>query len=144
MRRLHLLLPLLLLAGCDPLSEEKDELRAARDRWNDAEIDSYSYAFEYSCLCNRAGYYAVVVENGVIVSAETIEEHDWPGREPYALTVPEMFDRIERALDDEADDVDLRFADEGYPTHAAFDMDERSVDDEWNLGVDDFVDLTAD
>ena len=144
MRRLLVFLPTLLLAACDPLSEEKDELRAARDRWNDAQIASYSYTFEYSCLCERAGIYAVVVEDGAIASVEVIEEEGGPEGEPFALTVPEMFDRIERALDGEPDDVDLRFANEGYPTHAAFDMADNSVDDEWNLGVDDFVDLGSD
>ena len=89
----------------------------------------------------RAGIYAVVVEDDSIVSIEIVSPEWDEGQEPYALTVPEMFDRLEATLEREPDEARLEFAAEGYPTFAAFDMEENSVDDEWGLAVEDLTPL---
>lgn len=128
-------------AGCSPLSEEKDEFRAAVLRWNEAGIHSYRYTFQYGCFCPRAGVYAVVVRNDTVESAEVIEGGWDEGQQPYALTVPQMFQLIREALDEDPDDATLRFAELGYPISVGFDRWEDAVDDEWGMGVEDFVDL---
>ena len=139
MRRAAILPALLLLVACSPLSEEKDEFRAALLRWHDADIHSYSYTFRYGCFCHRAGRFAVVVEDDSIVSVELVDGGWDEEAEPWALTVPQMFAEIDEALDENPDDATLRFAELGYPISVGFDRWEDAVDDEWGMGIEDFV-----
>lgn len=139
MRRLPFLL-LLALAACDPLADQKDDLRAARERWQDADIDAYRFVLDYSCFCMNYGDFEIVVENDSIVSAVHIPE-DEPEDDPVeipAMTIDEMLDRIEDALDREPVEARLRFHALGYPISAWFDFEENMADEEWGFGVDTF------
>ena len=127
---------LLALASCDPLDDEKDELRAARERWDDAGITSYAFTFTYECYCMRAGVYAVVVADDSIESIEIVSPAWDEGQEPYALTVPQMFERLADALERGPDDVRLEFASAGYPEAVYFDMVDSYADDEWGFEVE--------
>ena len=144
MRRLRLLSGVLLLAGCDQLSDQKDDLRDARERWQDAGLDNYGYTLHYGCFCERSGAFQIVVHDDTVTSAVYIGEEEFPewGEIP-AMTVDEMFERIEDALDEDPEDADLEFDDElGYPTSVGFDLADNVDDDQWGFSVTDFAELT--
>lgn len=140
------LLAFLLFAACDPMAEERDALEAARERWQDARIESYRMTFHYSCFCWKYGDFEIVVENDSIVSAiHLVEEGEEP--EPVEiprLTVEDMFDRIDGALDREPAEADLEFHALGYPTGVRFDFEENIADEEWGFGVRELVEMTGD
>ncbi len=95
-------------------------LTAARDTWESVGLESYHYEFENDCgECGPmlAASRRVVVWDG--------EEYDPGAGSP---TVEEMFDEIERALD-EGKSVDVVFDDEfGHPVEVEIDMESRPVD----------------
>jgi len=135
---------LLLLAACDPHAEARDDLRDAVERWNDAGVDDYAFTFHYSCYCDRYGDFQIVVEDDTVASAERIiedgEEVD-PWQQIPAMTIDEMFDRIDDALDQDPEDADVRLDDDlGYPIRVRFDFEENIADEEWGFGVRSFSD----
>jgi hypothetical protein len=141
MRRLALLC-LLGLVACDPYADEKDALRAAEERWQDADVDDYTFTLHYSCYCDRYGTFEIVVAADTIVTAERVVEEGEevePWMEITAMTIDDMFDRIEPALEREPDDADVRFDRElGYPVVASFDFEDNIADEEWGFGVRSF------
>ena len=128
---------LLLLSACDPLAEERDDLRDARERWQDAELDTYAYVLEWQCFCLRMGRYQITVENDVVVSAVRLDE--WEEGPPPELTIDSLFVLLENALDREPDEASLRFHRLGYPTDVSFDPIENGIDDEWGFAVEEFA-----
>jgi hypothetical protein len=50
---------------------------------------------------------------------------------PFYLTVPELFDFVEDAIDRRAHEIDVRYDPEsGYPTHIRIDYVENAIDEE--------------
>jgi hypothetical protein len=143
MRRSAILL-VLLAAACDPMADERDALEAARERWDDASIDSYRMTFHYSCYCQKYGDFDIVVEGDSIVSAvHLLEEGEGPEGpvEIPMMTVEDMFAAIDRALDREPAQADLEYHGLGYPTRANFDFEENVADEEWGFGVRELVEI---
>jgi len=120
--------------GGDEYATERERLEAARDAWAARGWDSYSFVLQRLCFCGGGTEPAdVVVEAGVRVSVtsrltgEPIPEEWWQ----YYLTVPELFDFIEDAIDRKAHSIDVTYAPgAGWPTHIAIDYIENAIDEE--------------
>lgn len=120
--------------GDDEYATERERLAAAREAWAARGWDSYSFVLQRLCYCAGGTDPAdVVVEAGVRVSVtsrltgESIPE-EW---QQYYLTVPELFDFIEDAIDRKAFSIDVTYASgAGWPTHIAIDYLENAIDEE--------------
>ena len=116
------------LGGCEggPFSpSEQRELEAARAKWNAANIRSYSVEQRVSCFCSPHLNFLtlVVVEVGVVVEAEPVEELPF-GFEPSLLgwvTVEEAFERIENlARSSHLKELEVEYDPVlGYPTRVS-------------------------
>lgn len=113
---------------------DRDNLAAARARWNAKSTSSYSYKVNRSCECVLGGrLMAVTVLKGTVTSAAYVES----GSEveaallTYVLTVPDLFDLIQDALDRKASYLAVTYDPiYGYPTRIEVDYSANAVDDE--------------
>jgi hypothetical protein len=114
---------------------------AARDRWNQAGIDDYSFDLDVVCFCTIGGRFHVVVEDGVPASVTQQGDAIDPGQHDFIdFTVEGLFelaatwggglepDRIVAAFDREL----------GYPIDLRIDSISEAVDDEVTVVVHDF------
>jgi hypothetical protein len=118
------LFALMALCACgsatEPLShDERAELAQARAKWNSAGLSNYVFEQRQLCFCPPGvGEWArVTVAEGRVVSAVRPED-GLPIESGSRLTVPQLFDVIEQARDDEfLQDIEVEFdAQYGYPT----------------------------
>lgn len=134
-----LLVPLALGASCsvlglDSYDDERERLEAARETWDAQNIDSYSYVLRRICFCAGATQPArVVVENGQKVSVTLVETGE-PVAEyevEFFLTIDELFDFVEDAIDREAHSIEVTYdPDRGIPLTISIDYEEMAVDEE--------------
>jgi hypothetical protein len=82
-----------------PADEIRAAYEAARDRWEQGGIDSYEFMLVRNCFCpeDYRGPFSVTVENGVVTEALY---QGGGAKDGVATTVDEVFDEIERALDE--------------------------------------------
>ncbi|TNE90919.1 MAG: hypothetical protein EP330_07090 [Deltaproteobacteria bacterium] len=125
------LVALALVACANPQSAELEE---QAEVWAAAGIDDYVWDVQRSCFCEFWEPVRVEVVGGEIASAtrqvtdgdpvvlESGDYEDW-------MTVDGLFDEARRAVD-EADEVTLAFASEGYPTLVDIDWMKNAIDDE--------------
>jgi len=121
----HCLFALAALYACgssatEPLSDdERTALAEARAKWNAAGLSNYVFEQRQLCFCPPGvGEWArVTVSDGRVVSAVRPED-GLPIESGSRLTVPQLFDVIEQARDDEfLSDIAVEFdAQYGYPT----------------------------
>jgi hypothetical protein len=132
-------IPLVLGASCsvlgvDGYDDERERLEAARAAWQAQGIDSYSYVLQRSCFCGGGTTPAVVVvEAGERVSVTAVasgEPIDAPFAELY-LTIDELFDFVEDAIDRKAHEITVSYdAERGIPLSVSIDYDENTIDEE--------------
>ena len=107
-------------SATEPLSDaERTELAQARARWNAAGLNNYSFEQRQLCFCppGVAEWARVTVSDGRVVSAVRPED-GLPIESGSRLTVPQLFDIVEQASDDDyLSDIQVEFdAQYGYPT----------------------------
>ncbi len=120
-RRIVYLVLALTAAGCsDPFAlVERQELSAARTRWERAGLSHYRMEVRVGCFCPEAlpEFIVIEVRDGAVVAAEVDPSFEipldaWP-------TVSEAFTTLERAAaSDTYSAVEAEYDPElGYPTH---------------------------
>jgi hypothetical protein len=132
-------------AACgNPLSPTED-LEDARRTWSRQGLTSYRFNVSQLCFCGPdvRGVFHVVVERGSVTSV-TDAETGAP-RTPHPavpLTVEALFDKVEEAIERDADEIDVRYDPMlGYPQEIAIDFIENAIDDEVTYVVSDLMPL---
>ncbi|HEX2202365.1 MAG TPA: DUF6174 domain-containing protein [Longimicrobium sp.] len=121
--------------GNDPYEADRRELRRARDAWERAGIESYRYELARSCFCGgeAMGPVTIEVRDGAPV-AVVYTETGQPAEARFFDrfdTVEELYDYVERAIQDEAHDLEAEYDDErGYPTRINNEGSANIADDE--------------
>ncbi|MCP4967962.1 MAG: hypothetical protein GY926_22345 [bacterium] len=108
------------------------DLDAARDRWRDANLDSYALEYQLGCFCGHFGAYTIQVNDGVphVVSYPGQEDGS-PVSEEAPLTVDGFFSLIERTLTETPPDLfTISYDDIGAPTTIGLDFWAGAEDDE--------------
>jgi hypothetical protein len=137
MLRVSLLLSLL-LSGCSLIDGDDADLDDARDRWEAAGVDDYTMSQTRPCFCPQefTGPFEVRVSNGAITSVR-FEGAAVPA--DRALTVEQVFDVIEEAYRERAEEVQVTYHPTlGYPTDLFIDYVEEVADDERGVQITDF------
>jgi hypothetical protein len=144
---LLLVFPLALGASCsvlgiDSYDDERERLEAARDAWEARNVDSYSYVLRRICFCAGATQPArVVVQDGQKVSVTLVETGEPVSQAEleFFLTIDELFDFIQDAIDREAHRIDVTYdPDRGIPLTISIDYEELAVDEEMAFEVSQF------
>ena len=110
----------------------EDQLEAARQRWDDAGISDYTMVYQPVCFCPEQ-HFTVTVEDDVVVSSSI----DGAGMGIPTLTVDDLFDEIQSAIDDGAAHIDVTYDDDlGYPVSHWVDESENIADEEHGVTVE--------
>jgi hypothetical protein len=113
---------------------DRDNLASARALWSANSAPTYSYKVNRSCECVLGGrLMAVTVVNGSVSSAEYVDSGSAVEAAllTYVLTVPDLFDMIQEALDRKAAYLAVSYDPiYGYPTRIEVDYSANAVDDE--------------
>ncbi len=137
-------LPALAAACCCGIvdSGAQERLREAKQRWEANEPPAYELTVSYACYCGGpvARPVRVVVQDGQPVEYHYVDDPSEPV-EVEAIahidTVEELFARVEHALDEDADQLDVDYdAELGYPRSIAIDYRETWADDEVSYGAE--------
>lgn len=132
------LLPLL-LTSCTLLGDDGDrrsELERRRQQWERQGIDSYEYELNIACFCPYFGPVQITVRADTVAALAFDPPPDLPPPTEaqsafYDRTVDDLFDVIERAFRQGADDLEVEYHDAlGYPTRISIDYYENALDDE--------------
>jgi hypothetical protein len=120
--------------GPDDREQERDRLEDARRLWRAQAWDSYAFTLQRLCFCAGGTDPAeVVVRSGRRVSV-TVLPTGVPVPDqfaPFYLTVEELFDFIEDALDRDAHEVEVTYERTlGYPVSIRIDYIENAIDEE--------------
>lgn len=119
-------------------STGEQDLAAAIDRWQRVQASSYSYLLRETCG-ERSGLGVARVEviDGRVT--KVLPARPTPLDRPYVSTVPELFEQIEAALQQDQGTTRVRYDERlGYPRLVRFDPIPEAVDDERCVSVDDF------
>jgi len=113
-------------------------LDAARERWAAAGIDSYAMRVRISCFCDRATTTprTLVVRDGRPAGGRRARRTPAALR-PYA-SVPRIFARVQRAIDDRVALLTVRYDRRGLPTSLYVDTSFAIADEERGIAVDRF------
>lgn len=120
--------------GIDEYDAERDRLEDARQLWSAQGWDSYAFTLQRLCFCAGGTDPAeVVVLAGARVSV-TVLETGLPVPAEYAqyyLTVAELFDFVEDAIDRKAHEIVVSYHRTlGYPVSVRIDYIENAIDEE--------------
>ncbi len=129
----------------DSSDEVQLELNRAKTLWSASGIDSYSLRFRRSCFCLPSATLPVLIEvtDGELTSVSNeatgaiIDMAEWKN----FLTVDEIFEEIQKAVNLGADSIHVEYSPEfGYPKTVSIDYIEAAADDE----VSYFTELVGD
>ena len=151
MRHLYLLvMGAVFLTGCNennenqrvPVVTEKtaqQELDANQTKWANANLSSYTYAYEVLCFCAPEGNIVVNVRNGEVVSAFFSPSGVLlsPERLTQERTMDEFFGFIQTGLDEPYAKMDVVYNEQfGFPESLDVDLSTGLADDEafYNIG----------
>jgi hypothetical protein len=120
--------------GVDDYGEERDRLEEARREWRNLGWDSYAFTLRRLCFCGGGTDPAeVVVLGGERVSVTVLETGEPVPAEwsQYYLTVEELFDFIEDAIERKAHEIEIRYERAtGLPASIRIDYIENAIDEE--------------
>ncbi len=130
------------LEPLDIHEELQTRLDDARALWASAAPANYSYRFNWQCFCIQdfTALVTVAVEDGRVTSVIRVEDGE-PVSDQFRddfVTVDELFDRIQDAIDRSAASIRAEFdPDTGLPTEVFIDSDVRIADEEigWNASA---------
>ena len=120
------------------LNRAEVELDRHLTLWQQARFGDYSYEYNVLCECsdNFGQPVKVTVTNGEIESVVYAESGDPPVvvGSPRYHTINRLFDVIQDAIDNEADQLTVSYDSEfGYPTNVEIDYLINAIDDEYIL-----------
>ncbi len=136
-----------LVGGCQLFTgpDEPDRLEEARELWARVGPSDYSYDFTPQCFCPLGGQRIRVTVDDGVVSAARLASNDsplTPSELSSVLTIPELFDLIEDAIDRKADRIEASYdGTYGYPVHVGIDYVRTAIDDEYGFTVTAFASL---
>ncbi len=136
-----LLLALGGFAGCSDLSTDPDrdprtQLEQARERWEDAGLDTYEYRLEFECRCFAQSQEPIwiVVKAGELHRARTVFGND-PipiNQANVFLAVEGLFGIVEEAIIRQANRIDVSYDPLlGYPRWINIEYSMPGVQPEW-------------
>lgn len=140
-RRWLVLSALAALAACEAPTApgDRDNLLAARARWQTQGSTSYTFEITRSCFCLLGGRrMAVSVRNGAVSGAEYLDSGGPVELTllTYVPTIPDLFDQIEAALDQRAAYFFASYdPNYGFPTRFEVDPSASAIDDELAVSV---------
>lgn len=134
---------MILLSGCQvigPDDGQGSDLDTNRDTWESFSDGTYSFVLMRGCFCIHGGLHWVQVVEGDVVEAISLDQNEPvpPSDLDIIESIDDIFDMIERA-EREADELEVEYADDGYPTRVTIDWIKRAVDDEMHLEVSEVV-----
>lgn len=151
MRIKPILVLLPLLVGCVifsiPEEDVQGELDINRAQWDAAAIHDYSMSFQRLCLfCSVEFLIPVrITVRGDTISEVTDLDTGAPVEEPAPgvfLTIGEVFDVIQGAIDQSAAEIDVRYNGMfGYPTDVSIDLSRSSILDDTQFQIRELVEL---
>ena len=114
------------------------ELAARRADWAAAGIDMYEMVVQVDCFCPEEyrGPFDVTVVDGAVVTATWKGEPIPDVAERRFFTVEDLFETIEGHA--YADEIDVEYAPEGYPTRIAVDPSRMTMDEELGIRILEF------
>lgn len=116
------------LALAASLATAQADLDAAKARWAQAGLTDYGYTVRRHCFCPDSGDpYALHVRNGQPVNPQPTTASD--------DTVPELFDRVQRAIDQDPEELTATYHPNGALATFAVDVSAYIVDEEFGLTV---------
>jgi hypothetical protein len=128
------------LAGCQITGPDdpRTESGTHREKWDRFQNGSYTYTLVRGCFCINGGEHRVTVQDGKVTTAINQWRNEAVSAEhlQYIETIDAIFDLIEQAQL-EADQIEVEYSDEGYPTQVSIDWIEQAVDDELSLSISD-------
>ena len=130
--------------GCSrSLGIQWDLYHDAVRRWNQANLDDYSFEYRYECFCPSYGLALITVEDGVVTSSEWIDGPiDDVRPDPPEHTIEELFAMTRDGLRRRPDHMTSAYDEAiGYPSDIHFDFEENTADEEWGFIVRNFTPL---
>lgn len=115
-----------------PNAEAQARLTAAKRLWQSQALSDYSYVLSRGCFCvlEYREPANVTVRGGKVASAASVATGD-PRDPAWYQTVDDLFESIQRAIDDDAVVIEARYdAARGYPISVYIDIDHRIADEE--------------
>ena len=119
------------------------EFSIALEKWNNKDIDSYTFDLSVSCYCmfeTMPPWTIKVVKNklktidGKDVTEQQLENNFW-----FALTIGELFSIIENKLSSNPFIYTSKYDSEyGFPVDIFFDIDEMIADEEISYSISSF------
>ena len=135
----------MLIACSDSHGPEQSELNASLARWESADVEDYRFRFQRLCFCIFIDPVNIEVRGGEITSvvhADSGTVVDTTQMSGYFLTVDELFEVVQDAIDQEAYSLTVEYhAQLGYPTSIDIDYLLNAVDEEVSFrasGVEEF------
>lgn len=138
MKTMIFLCGLALLAGCGgttTLTPQEQQLALARSNWKAKGLRSYKFTVQKNCFCppEYTKSVTITVQNGAATdSPEHLKAYD---------TVDKLLDRIGKGLSSKAVQVDMDFANEGWPRSFYIDQSRQIADEEFGVVVSDLTPL---
>jgi len=128
-----------MFSGCQVLGPDdprEDGVSSHRETWDAWSDGTYSFSVFRGCFCAWGGQMWIQVVDDEIVTAFMTERNEPVPSEHFGdlHTIDDVFDMIDRA-EREADELEVEWADEGYPSRVFIDWIEEAVDDEMHLEI---------
>ena len=121
----------------DPIPGGAEGLDEAHERWARTGIDDYEMTYRDVCFCPETEL-AVTVRDGAVDDVRYTVDPGM-GRPPEGLTVDDLFDELQRAVDDDAVEIRATYdTDTGRPTRYWVDLSEMMADEEHGIDVVEF------
>lgn len=133
---------LLLLAACGLFGpNDRDDLAAARARWDELGPSSYVLTVERQCFCLPLGPVQVTVVSSAVTERQVVSTgQPVPADQAeYYPDVPGLFQLVADALD-RADAVEVQYDGQwGFPSKVVIDYAKNAIDDELTVTAGGFV-----
>jgi asparagine synthetase A len=118
-----------------PVSPAQQQLDKYQARWQQQNIQKYTYIFQRGCYCPREYTRPVKlkVKNQQVVRAKFVDTGELlpANLQGNKQTVTDLFNLIQRAIDKNAFRITAEYDEQyGYPTSISIDYDERIADEE--------------
>jgi hypothetical protein len=117
----------------DPSIRDGSAQRAldrARRRWRRAGVHNYRFRITRSCFCPPSDDPVIFVRDDRPLNATSSTRH--------VATVPRLHRRVQEAIDDEVDGLEVRYDKRGIPREIGIDRFRMAADDEVSYSVERF------
>jgi hypothetical protein len=122
-------------------SDQFEALTAARDLWDDAQLDGYRYRVTFQCECppETSGPFAITVREGQLLS--TVGPVPGAGPLLEEVMIDDLFEAIAAGLDSGVE-VEVTYDEAyGFPTMAIIDVEAVAVDGGLAFSISEFEEI---